>query len=74
MTATIQALGIDRMTAADRLRLIEEIWDSLAADPDAVPLTDAQRDDLSRRLEAFKENPKAGSTWDVVKARLKGQP
>ena len=36
----------------DRLRLVEEIWDSIAAVPEAVTLTDAQRKELDARLEA----------------------
>lgn len=73
MPVTMQSLGIDRLGAADRLALVEEIWDSLAATPEAVPITDAQKADLQRRLDAYKDNPKAGSPWEEVKARLQGR-
>ena len=56
----------------DRLRLIEEVWDSIAAAPEAAALTEAQQRDLQRRLDAYRDNPKAGSPWEEVKARLQG--
>ena len=36
-----------------------------------VPLTEAQRLDLQRRVAAHEANPGAGSSWEVVKARLR---
>jgi putative addiction module component (TIGR02574 family) len=69
----MKSLGLDKLTAEDRLTLLEEIWDSLAATPEAVPITDAQKADLQRRLDAYKDNPKAGSPWEEVKARLQGR-
>jgi putative addiction module component (TIGR02574 family) len=54
----------------DRLRLVEEIWDSIAAFPEAVALTDAQRQELDARLDAHRRNPTAGSPWAEVKDRL----
>jgi putative addiction module component (TIGR02574 family) len=74
MTASIKALGIDRMSPDERLKLLEEIWDSLDAEADQAPLTDAQRQDLERRIAAYEANPKAGSSWDDVKARLRQRP
>jgi putative addiction module component (TIGR02574 family) len=56
----------------DRLRLIEEVWDSVAAAPEAVVLTETQKQDLGRRLDLYRDNPKAGALWDEVKARLQG--
>jgi putative addiction module component (TIGR02574 family) len=73
MSPTLKALGIDQMSIPERLQLVEEIWDSIAADADAVPLTDAQRQDLERRLAAHEANPKAGSSWEEVKARLRAR-
>lgn len=38
-----------KLDVKERLELIEEIWDSIAAHPDAIPLTAAQRKELDRR-------------------------
>jgi putative addiction module component (TIGR02574 family) len=74
MTVSIKALGLDQLSIADRLQLIEELWQSIEAKPEAVPITEAQKQDLQRRLDAHRDNPKAGSPWEEVKARLRGQP
>jgi putative addiction module component (TIGR02574 family) len=74
MSATLKSLGIDQMTVAQRILLVEEIWDSIAAEAERAPLTDAQKQDLQRRVAAYEANPQAGSTWNEVKARLQGRP
>lgn len=55
---------------ADRLQLLEEIWDSLAATPEAIPVTDAQRKELARRRRAHARNPSAAKSWEEVRAKL----
>ena len=72
MSATLKTLGIDHLSASDRLALLGELWDSLAAEPDRVPVTDAQKADLRRRLDAAATDPNGGSSWEAVKARLLG--
>ena len=74
MSPTLRSLGIDRFSLAERILLVEEIWDSIAAEAAAMPLTEAQKQDLERRLAIYEANPKAGSSWEEVKARLRGQP
>jgi putative addiction module component (TIGR02574 family) len=66
--ADIVELPID-----ERIQLVEDVWDSIAAVPEAVPLTDAQRAELDRRLEAYHKNPTAGAPWEEVKARILGK-
>ncbi len=63
--------AVETWSAADRLRLIEQVWDGLAATPEASDLTHDQRLDLERRLDAYRDKPKAGSPWEDVKARLR---
>ena len=74
MSTTLKALGIDQFSVAQRILLVEEIWDSIAAEPGEIPLTDAQKQDLQRRLAAYEANPKEGASWEEVKARLRGNP
>lgn len=74
MTSLMTTLGLDRLTAAERMQLADELLDSLGDHtPELSPLTDAQRDDLDRRLEAFKDDPLAGSPYEEVMARLRGK-
>ncbi len=71
MSPTIQDLGIDRMSAEDRLRLIGEIWDSLSP-ADQLEIRRSHREELDRRLAAADADPSAGSPWKEVRARLRG--
>jgi putative addiction module component (TIGR02574 family) len=58
------------LSVADRIQLVEEIWDSIAAVPQAIPLTPAQRDELERRLEDYRLHPDEGSPWEEVRSRI----
>lgn len=58
------------LPVAERLALVEAIWDSIADAPDTLPLSDAQRAELDRRLAEYERDPEGGSAWPDVKARL----
>ncbi len=62
---------VETWPAEERLRLIEEVWEGLDAAPEAAALTENQKRDLQRRLDAYRDDPKAGSPWEEVKARLR---
>ncbi|MBW2399901.1 MAG: addiction module protein [Deltaproteobacteria bacterium] len=61
-----------QLSAAERLELVEELWDSIAAERDnePFPLTDAQREELDRRIRELDEHPDRGRPWDEVRKRL----
>lgn len=58
------------LSVADRLQLVGEIWDSLAATPEAIRVTDAQRKELARRRRAHVRNPSAAKSWEEVRDKL----
>ena len=58
------------LSISDRIRLVEEIWDTIADENEASELTDAQKRELDRRLELAKSNPGQGRTWDEIKAEF----
>jgi len=66
-----QLSDILRLTIAERIQLAEDIWDSVAAFPEAIPLTDAQKEELDRRLEAYAQNPDEGISWAELKDKLR---
>ena len=67
MASTMKDLGIDQLSIQDRLTLVQEIWDSIAAEADQVPLTAAQRSELERRLAAHAADPSNVIPWEEVK-------
>ncbi len=66
-----QLSEILQLTIAERIQLAEDIWDSIAAFPEAIPLTDAQREELDRRLQAYAQYPNEGISWDELKDKLR---
>lgn len=68
------ALNIGDLTAEERLRLIEELWDSLNDEPDGVPLTNAQREELDRRLDDLERSGHDGIPWDQVLQQIRSRP
>jgi putative addiction module component (TIGR02574 family) len=71
--ATISKADLLKLGVAERLDLIEELWDSIASDPKAIaeiPLSDDERALLDQRLEAYKANPRAARPWSDVRAEL----
>jgi putative addiction module component (TIGR02574 family) len=68
MTATISDLLA--LSLMERLQLVEDLWDSIAAESAGLPLTEAQREEVDRRLAEHDRNPASALPWEEVQARL----
>jgi putative addiction module component (TIGR02574 family) len=66
-------LDIAALTPEERLSLLEQLWDSLAATPGAIPLTEAQRAELDRRLDDLELEGPIGIPWDEVLSRIRSR-
>lgn len=66
-------LDIAALTPEERLSLLEQLWDSLAATPEAIPLTEAQRAELDRRLDDLEREGPVGIPWDEVLSRIRSR-
>jgi len=61
------------LSPAEKLQLVEDLWDDLAAAPDAVPVHDWQKTELVRRKANLARNPGTGLAWEEVKRRVRGR-
>lgn len=61
--AEIVSLSVD-----DRIRLAEAIWESIATEPGQPELTEAQQQEIERRLAAQTASPEDVVPWEEVKA------
>jgi putative addiction module component (TIGR02574 family) len=61
---------IQALSAEERLRLISALWDSLVDSPEDVPVTDAQRRELDRRLDRYRRGLTKLHSWEEVRARI----
>jgi putative addiction module component (TIGR02574 family) len=73
MAPSMKDLGIDRLSIEDRLALVHEIWDSIAASPEPFPLTEDQKRLLDQRLADLEANPDDVVTWEEIKRRVRGE-
>lgn len=62
-----------KLTAAERLELVEELWDSIAAEreKEPFPLSAVQREELERRIRDLDEHPERARPWQEVRERLR---
>ena len=58
---------VKKLSIAERIALVEEIWDSIAEDNGCFELTETQKQELDRRIESFRANPSQGRTWEEIK-------
>jgi putative addiction module component (TIGR02574 family) len=70
MIQSIDLSGIKALSIPERILVVEEIWDTIAAEQDSIPIIVAQRDELDRRLRSLESDPNLGSAWPDVKARI----
>ena len=59
-----------KLSVAERIQLVEDLWDSVAADPTNVPLTEAQKKELRARVAEHKADPESAIPWEEVRRRL----
>ena len=60
-----------KLGRAERLQLVEDLWDSIVKEEPELPLADWKRDELRRRKERFLNHPSSSRTWDQVKQRAR---
>jgi putative addiction module component (TIGR02574 family) len=70
MSSLMDSHGINRLNPAERMQLVEEILDSLANEQEPLPLSEAKRRELDRRIAALEANPAGVSPWEEVEARV----
>ena len=59
------------LTISEKLQLLEDLWDSIASDPDQIPVLDWQKEELARRKAAHSQNSGSGSSWEAAKERIR---
>ena len=72
------SLKIEELPLDERLELLEELWESLRQDPDNVPFTSAQQQELDRRLDELESDldrgEELGIPWDMVLEQVRKRP
>jgi putative addiction module component (TIGR02574 family) len=59
-----------KLSVAERIQIVEDLWDSIIRTPELAPVTDAQKAELDQRLERFAQGATTTRTWEEVKNSL----
>lgn len=71
MAATLESLGIERLSVRERLELIDQIWDSLPESVEPTELPEWHLVELARRRAEAEARPGEGRPWREVLASLR---
>jgi putative addiction module component (TIGR02574 family) len=61
------------LTLAEKIQLVEDLWDSIAAEAEGLPLPDWQKAELDRRAAEYLRDPALASSWEDAKQRILGR-
>jgi putative addiction module component (TIGR02574 family) len=70
MTDKSHLFDFSHLTVDERIELAMQLWDSIHPYADQIPVTEAQMQELDRRMAAYDAGEMSCSTWDAVKRRL----
>jgi len=66
----MQVSEILQLSVAERLQIVEDIWDSITGSPDELALSETEKLELDKRLESYQGNPDEGIEWEALKKNL----
>ncbi len=67
------ALDISHLSRDEKLDLLDQLWENLGRDPEALPLSETQRQELDRRLDELESEGPVGSSWDEAVSRIRAR-
>ena len=70
MIEALKKLDFTQLTIAERFDLIGCLWDSIEDESKPFELTDAQKEELRRRMRHHDKHPEDFLSWDEVKAQI----
>lgn len=62
-----------QLSIPERIQLVEDIWDTIAATPEQLVLSEAQKNELDRRIEMYQQDPEAGVSWQELKDKVQSR-
>jgi putative addiction module component (TIGR02574 family) len=60
-----------KLSTPEKLHLVQEIWEDIAAHPEGLALTREQELELDRRFEVHEGGPGAGISWEQARKKLR---
>jgi putative addiction module component (TIGR02574 family) len=67
----MNSASIFDLSPSEKLQLVEDLWDHLAAAPETMPVHYWQKHELARRKANLLKNPDSGLSWDEVRLKIR---
>jgi len=71
---SLLSVELTQISTAERIQLAEDLWDSILLTPEALAITEPQKQELDHRLEQYRENHDTDASWQNVRERLTFNP
>ena len=71
MTSSTES--IFELSLSKKLQLVEDLWDDIASTPDAIPVHDWQKEELTRRKQNLLSNPGSALSWEEIPRRVRSR-
>jgi putative addiction module component (TIGR02574 family) len=68
MVTTIEDLK--QLPVSEKIQLVEDLWDSIAAETSPIGLSPQHIAELDYRLDALEKNPSHGTPWSTVREKI----
>ncbi len=65
--------SIFNLSSPEKLQLVEDLWDDLAATPSEIPVHDWQKEELARRKANLLKHADSGLSWEEVQTRIRSR-
>ena len=66
-------ISVFKLSPSEKLQLVEDLWDDLAATPEAIPVHDWHKEELARRKANLMQHHASGLTWEDVQRRVRSR-
>jgi putative addiction module component (TIGR02574 family) len=74
MERSLTPSAIKKLSVAERLLIVEDIWDSIVGEQETMAVTESQKSELHRRIASYNTSPDEGRSWEEIKSRIKAAP
>ncbi len=68
-----QTMTVFDLSPAEKLQLVEDLWDDLRATPELVPVSEEHLREVARRKANLQANPGTALSWAEVQQRIRSR-
>ena len=69
--STLPLSELLKLSEAERIQLAQDLWDSIPAESEALPVTQEQREEWDRRLAEHMSDPASAIPWEQARQSLR---